>query len=355
MKMVKIITFLTISFLLLGDNFYEDYKEANKFYENGNLIQGRYQLEKVLNEYKDYKEANVLYFKILYNLEDETTYEKIFEKILDLDNESKKEIYEFLLEKEDLEYLEKIYDSTEEKEEIKSSFLEILFDNQRYDKIINKYSTDEYIAKIESQKSKADNNYFTALDYLKKNDVNNSLILLKEAIKKYPFNYRYFLKIGQLYADKKSYNLAEINFKKALNFSDEDKIYLNLFRLYKRTNENNKLYAVSRHILDYQEVKEELKRLYPQNQINEELKILKKEQNKIFLSAYYEKDLEVGNTYNLGRLKDKIIDNKTGEVLYAKKEKLAKIRFFDSQDKILVFHVLEGTQNINLEDNYILY
>ena len=354
-KTVILVTIFIFFIVSYSENLYEEYKKANNEFKKKEFKIAQNRIEKILMEFKEYKEANLLYFKILYEENDIKKLSRIFIKIIENYNDvQKKELFYFLLAKNDILRLEKVYASIENKKDIKEVFFKKLYENKKYNIILEKSGNNKYVKLIEKDKSSANQYFYTALEKLQENKQEKAIELIGKAIKEYPIDYRYYFKLGQIYADKKNYRLAEINLLKALNLVKKDEIYLTLFRLYLKTNDQEKLYKISKNIIFYPEVQNELRKKYKENKSEEKFNILKRKNNVIYISTEDSQKWEIGNTYYLQQKKENFYDRTTGETLLKINEQVARIRVIDKKKRVVIFYILDEYKKINLAVNYII-
>ncbi len=317
-KKIALLVYILIIFNI-NANVFENYQNAKKQFENKSYEQAKFSLEQVLNEVSDYDEAKLLYFKLKYEtgerfdirlINDEffrykkdsaATIARLFYDLLKAKDPIKKELFAYLLTQNELTLLEVVYDSMEDKIPFRDNFLGILFSKKQYKKIINKYPVYSFVRKVEEEKTKADGFYYSALKKLKENSTEEALKLLKEAIITYPENPIYYIKIAQVYADNKNYELAEFNFYEALSYEDREDIKVNLFNIYYAQNQYDKAYTIGKDINHLPEVREKLKSMY-YNQVdnNVYIKVIAKVNNEILADKrpiLTRKNLNVGDTF----------------------------------------------------------
>ena len=163
-KKIGLLIYILIIFNING-NVYENYQNAKKQFENKSYEQAKFSLEQVLNEVSDYDEAKLLYFKLKYEvgerfdirlINDEffrykkdsaATIARLFYDLLKAKDPIKKDLFSYLLAQNELNLLEVVYDSMEDKTPFRDNFLGILFQKKQYKKIINKkeYKNADYI------------------------------------------------------------------------------------------------------------------------------------------------------------------------------------------------------------------
>ncbi|MBN2838712.1 MAG: hypothetical protein JXM74_08165, partial [Fusobacteriaceae bacterium] len=261
----------------INANVYENFQNAKKQFDSKAYEQAKFSLEQVLNEAPDYDEAKLLYFKLKYEtgerfdinlINDEffrykkdsaASIARLFYDLLKAKDPIKKDLFNYLISQGDLTLLEAVYDSMDSRAIYTDSFLKVLYAHKQYGKILKKYPVYAYVRLVEEQKTKADDLYFGALKKLKENDTEEAIKLLKEAVITYPENAVYYIKMGQVYADNKNYELAEYNFFAALSYENREDVKLSLFNIYYAQNEYNKAYAVAKDINYLPEVREKLK------------------------------------------------------------------------------------------------
>ena len=360
----------------INANVYENYQNAKKQFENKSYEQAKFSLEQVLNEVSDYDEAKLLYFKLKYEvgerfdirlINDEffrykkdsaATIARLFYDLLKAKDPIKKDLFSYLLAQNELNLLEVVYDSMEDKTPFRDNFLGILFQKKQYKKIINKYPVYSFVRKVEEEKTKADNFYYSALKKLKENSTEEALKLLKEAIITYPENSIYYIKIAQVYADNKNYELAEFNFYEALSYEDREDIKVNLFNIYYAQNQYDKAYTIGKDINHLPEVREKLKSMY-YNQVdnNVYLKVIAKVNNEILADKrpiLTRRNISVGDTFTLIQAQTIIYDPKTGEKLATRTIPVARVRVSRIEEKLITFTIVEEYMVVLADREYIL-
>lgn len=361
-KKIGLLIYILIIFNI-NANVYENYQNAKKQFENKSYEQAKFSLEQVLNEVSDYDEAKLLYFKLKYEvgerfdirlINDEffrykkdsaATIARLFYDLLKAKDPIKKDLFSYLLAQNELNLLEVVYDSMEDKTPFRDNFLGILFQKKQYKKIINKYPVYSFVRKVEEEKTKADNFYYSALKKLKENSTEEALKLLKEAIITYPENSIYYIKIAQVYADNKNYELAEFNFYEALSYEDREDIKVNLFNIYYAQNQYDKAYTIGKDINHLPEVREKLKSMY-YNQVdnNVYLKVIAKVNNEILADKrpiLTLRNISVGDTFTLIQAQTIIYDPKTGEKLATRTIPVARVRVSRIEEKLITFTIVE--------------
>lgn len=374
-KKIALLVYILIIFNI-NANVFENYENAKKQFENKSYEQAKFSLEQVLNEVSDYDEAKLLYFKLKYEtgerfdirlINDEffrykkdsaATIARLFYDLLKAKDPIKKELFVYLLTQNELNLLEVVYDSMEDKIPFRDNFLGILFSKKQYKKIINKYPVYSFVRKVEEEKTKADGFYYSALKKLKENSTEEALKLLKEAIITYPENPIYYIKIAQVYADNKNYELAEFNFYEALSYEDREDIKVNLFNIYYAQNQYNKAYTIGKDINHLPEVREKLKSMY-YNQVdnNVYIKVIAKVNNEILADKrpiLSRKNLNVGDTFTLIQAQTIIYDPKTGEKLATRTIPVARIRVSRIEEKLITFTIVEEYMVVLADREYIL-
>ena len=374
-KKIGLLIYILIIFNI-NANVYENYQNAKKQFENKSYEQAKFSLEQVLNEVSDYDEAKLLYFKLKYEvgerfdirlINDEffrykkdsaATIARLFYDLLKAKDPIKKDLFSYLLAQNELNLLEVVYDSMEDKTPFRDNFLGILFQKKQYKKIINKYPVYSFVRKVEEEKTKADNFYYSALKKLKENNTEEALKLLKEAIITYPENSIYYIKIAQVYADNKNYELAEFNFYEALSYEDREDIKVNLFNIYYAQNQYDKAYTIGKDINHLPEVREKLKSMY-YNQVdnNVYLKVIAKVNNEILADKrpiLTRRNISVGDTFTLIQAQTIIYDPKTGEKLATRTIPVARVRVSSIEEKIITFTIVEEYKVVLADREYIL-
>ena len=374
-KKIGLLIYILIIFNI-NANVYENYQNAKKQFENKSYEQAKFSLEQVLNEVSDYDEAKLLYFKLKYEvgerfdirlINDEffrykkdsaATIARLFYDLLKAKDPIKKDLFSYLLAQNELNLLEVVYDSMEDKTPFRDNFLGILFQKKQYKKIINKYPVYSFVRKVEEEKTKADNFYYSALKKLKENNTEEALKLLKEAIITYPENSIYYIKIAQAYADNKNYELAEFNFYEALSYEDREDIKVNLFNIYYAQNQYDKAYTIGKDINHLPEVREKLKSMY-YNQVdnNVYLKVIAKVNNEILADKrpiLTRRNISVGDTFTLIQAQTIIYDPKTGEKLATRTIPVARVRVSRIEEKLITFTIVEEYMVVLADREYIL-
>ena len=374
-KKIGLLIYILIIFNING-NVYENYQNAKKQFENKSYEQAKFSLEQVLNEVSDYDEAKLLYFKLKYEvgerfdirlINDEffrykkdsaATIARLFYDLLKAKDPIKKDLFSYLLAQNELNLLEVVYDGMEDKAPFRDNFLGILFQKKQYKKIINKYPVYSFVRKVEEEKTKADNFYYSALKKLKENNTEEALKLLKEAIITYPENSIYYIKIAQVYADNKNYELAEFNFYEALSYEDREDIKVNLFNIYYAQNQYDKAYTIGKDINHLPEVREKLKSMY-YNQVdnNVYLKVIAKVNNEILADKrpiLTRRNISVGDTFTLIQAQTIIYDPKTGEKLATRTIPVARVRVSRIEEKLITFTIVEEYMVVLADREYIL-
>lgn len=374
-KKIGLLIYILIIFNI-NANVYENYQNAKKQFENKSYEQAKFSLEQVLNEVSDYDEAKLLYFKLKYEvgerfdirlINDEffrykkdsaATIARLFYDLLKAKDPIKKDLFSYLLAQNELNLLEVVYDSMEDKTPFRDNFLGILFQKKQYKKIINKYPVYSFVRKVEEEKTKADNFYYSALKKLKENNTEEALKLLKEAIITYPENSIYYIKIAQVYADNKNYELSEFNFYEALSYEDREDIKVNLFNIYYAQNQYDKAYTIGKDINHLPEVREKLKSMY-YNQVdnNVYLKVIAKVNNEILADKrpiLTLRNISVGDTFTLIQAQTIIYDPKTGEKLATRTIPVARVRVSRIEEKLITFTIVEEYMVVLADREYIL-
>lgn len=380
----KKVLFIILSLFIMQNiwssdlNIYDEYQNARKFYFEKDFTKAAFSLEKVLNQVPDYDEAKLLYFKVRYEtgerfkVDIKDSYEfvyrkgegtttsaaKLFYELIKTNDDTRKDLFSYLMLKDETELLEVVYDTLDEKSYLKDIFLEYLFINKEYTKITQKYPDIKYTSRIEENKSKADSYYFAALKMLKENRTMDALSLMRDAVDTYPENYIYYFKMGQVYADNKNFDLAEYNFLKALGFNELNDIKINLFNLYYIQKKYSKAYDISRDISSVPEIREKLKEMYyVQENKDVYIKIISREGNRIGVDKRLitrERELHIGDTFVLNSPLTGIYDEKTGEKLATRMDKTARIRVADIEEKLVTFEIVEEYRVVLVDKEYII-
>jgi len=377
-KLFILLICLILTQNILAINIYDDYQSARKFYFEKDYTKASFSLEKVLNKVPDYEEAKLLYFKVRYEtgerfkVEIKDSYEFVYRKgegattsaaslfyeLIKTNDETRRDLFSYLMLQDETDLLEVVYDSLENKEELQAIFLEYLFVNKEYIKISEKYPELSYTKKIEGNKSKADGYYFTALKMLKENKTIDAMSLLHQAIDAYPENYVYYFKIAQLYADNKNFDLAEYNFLKALSFSDLNEIKENLFNLYYLQGKYDEAYSISRDINNIPKIREKLRDMYyKQDDKNVYVRVITKEGRSLGVDKRLitrERNLEIGDTFLLNTTVPGIYDNRTGERLATRMEPVARVRVSNIEEKLVTFEIVEEYRVVLVDREYII-
>lgn len=256
--------FLLISSIASAQNLYKDFEMSETLYKNGNYKEATEMLEELRKDYPDYFPASYLYYKSMYMEKRGDKAEEIYKQILNSGEEVKEDILNFFIEKEDIYKSEEVYSVVENKLKFRYKMAELMYKHKLYNKVIREYPEKKVIDMIEKDKNAADTLYFKAMAELKINSKNTSAPIeyIENAVKIYPVNYIYYQRLGQLYADKKNFYLAEYNFRKAIEYNDSKEIYLNLFRLYSEYNDYEMIYRIAPFVIDYPEVKLKLRDMY---------------------------------------------------------------------------------------------
>ncbi len=350
-----LLVFIVFSRLLFCENYTVKLEQAKTYYKQKEYLQAVFILEKTLETYPEYKAANILYLKTVYKLQEMSIFEKEYHHITSYEDKYKLDLLDFLISNNEIEKSEILYDSLENNAKIEDRFMKFLYEQGQKKKILEKYKYYKMIDQIEKDKKNAEGKYFEAIQALKSGNRMTALLRLDEAIELFPEEYIYFLKKGQIYADEKNFFLAERNFLKALNLQENDEIYLNMFRIYLDTNDEFKMYEIAKHILDKKEVKKVLKKIYYRQQNERKnVRIVRKENDKIYLDKRLLKNAKIGDAFYLQKDKETLYDMVTGEKLGNVKENIAKIRVYKVLEKVLVFQVLEKFQELDIKSNYII-
>lgn len=356
-KKITIFLFsIILSLNLYSLNLYTEYNDALDYYNKKDYEKALFSLESILNEFPDYNEAKLLYFKTRYNVGNLSNLDRVFSELIETNDEIRKKLLDYLIEKKDEALVERTFLSFNLiSEDSRNSFLNFLYENKSYNKIISKYPDKVYLDKIGEDKKQADSLYYKALEFLRQNKSETSILLMKNAINLYKENYIYYFKLGQIYADAKNFNLSEHYFLESLKYSDSTDIYLNLFNLYYELKNYDKMYTVSKYIYDIEEVRKKLKKVYYTQPVKERyIKIIKKSKHKIYIDSRSIPNLKVGDSFILNKEKEVIYDDKTGEKLALIKNKIARIRVSGFVDKLTIFNIIEESESLELDTIYIL-
>jgi len=352
--LVFVLFFMQIQNIYCVD-YVEDLTKAQNYYDNKEYLQAAFILEKALDSFPEYKAANILYIKTLYKLDMKKEYNLKLQNIFSYEDKYKLDILDFLINNNELEKTEHMYDSLENNEIIKDRFMEFLYKNGKKRKIIEKYNYYKMVDKIEKDKKQAEDKYFKAIQALKSGERMKAVAHLNDTIKLFPENYIYYLKLGQIYADEKNFFLAEKNFIEALKLQEKKEIYMNLFKLYIDTENEQKMYETAKYILGETEVKRVLKEFYyRQQKERKSVRIIREYENKIYLDKRLFKNSMIGDTFYLQQDKDVLYDMVTGENLGNITENIAKIRVYKVLDKMIIFQVLDKYKEFDLKSDYIL-
>lgn len=374
-KSIKYLLYILIIFNI-NANVYDNYQNAKKQFENKAYEQAKFSLEQVLNEVPDYDDAKLLYFKLKYEtgerfdvrlINDEffrykkdsaATIARLFYDLLKAKEPVKKELFTYLMSQNELNLSEVVYDSMEDKTPYRDVFLTYLFEKRQYSKILTKYPVYSFVRRVEDEKTKADGFYYGALTKLKENNTEEAIKLLKQAIATYPETPVYYIKIAQVYADNKNYDLAEFNFYEALSYGDNPEIKINLFNIYYIQNKYNDAYTIAKDINHLPEVREKLKKMY-YNQVdtNVYLKVIAKYNNEILADkrpVTAKRSLNIGDTFTLLQAQTIIYDPKTGEKLATRTIPVARVRVSKIEEKLVTFTIVEEYMVVLADREYIL-
>lgn len=358
-KLTKLILFLFIcQSFLVAENLYEDYTKAEQFYSDKEIDKGIDTISRVLKIYPDYSQAKILYFKLLTEKKDFEKREILFADILKKENDNTKySLYNYIETANDIVSAEKIYFSIENKTKLNDKYIELLFKNKKYKSIASLEIPESkvYLEKIEKNKKNADESYYKAISSLKNNNVDLAISSIRNAINIFPENQVYYIKLGEIYADNKNFFLAELNFKEALKYSDDKKIYEKLFLLYLETKNYDSLYRVSKHISDIPYVKEHMKKITEELAKKVKITVLKREGNLVYIERDVFKDSKIGDSYTISKEKSIIENVNTGEYFGFIPEIYGKIRLFNFSDKVSIFVILEEYKNIIEQDSFYLF
>lgn len=353
-----IITFLIISSIATAENLYKDFEESNTLYKNGNYTEAGELLAEIRENYPDYFPASLLYYKVMYNTKSIKKVEAIYKQILNSNEDIKEDILNFFIEKEDIEKSEEVYLITENKSKFRYRMAELMYKHKLYTKVIREYPEKKVIDMIEKDKNLANSWYFKAMAELKTDAKNSSkpIEYIENAVKSYPVNYIYYYRLGQLYADKKNFYLAEYNFRKAIEYNESKEIYLNLFRLYSENNDYEMIYQIAPFVIEYPEVKIKLKEMHKNRVVfKNKIRVARVEENKyLYIDRRNIVELKAGDGFFIERTKDVIYDKLNGEKLIEITEKVCKVRVYDIKDKIAVFYIVESYIPITTTEDYVI-
>lgn len=374
-KSLKSLIYILMIFNI-NANVYDNYQNAKKQFDNKAYEQAKFSLEQVLNEVPDYDEAKLLYFKLKYEtgerfdirlINDEffrykkdsaATIARLFYDLLKAKEPVKNELFTYLLAQNELNLTEIVYDSMDNKLPYRENFLTYLFAKKQYSKILTKYPVYSFVRRVEEEKIKADGFYYSALKKLKENGTEDAIKLLKEAIVAYPENPVYYIKIAQVYADNKNYDLAELNFYEALSYKDNEEVRINLFNIYYIQNKYDDAYTIAKEINHLPEVREKLKNMY-YNQVDKNvyLKVIAKFNNEILADKrpiLTRRNVNVGDTFTLIQAQTIIYDPKTGEKLATRTVPVARVRVSKIEEKLITFTIVEEYMVVLADREYIL-
>ena len=353
-KSASLVVFILICVTnTLSMDLYKEYKKSEESFLKKEYKKSYFILENVLENHPKYSEAKLLKYKINYELNRNN--ELDFNDLLEDTEEIKENLMEFLLEKKNEKLVEIVYKRLENKKKYKESFMKLLFDKKKYKSILEEYNDINYLEVIEDKKNKADILYFEAIDLIKKNEVNKAKSLLMKAIELFPENTVYYSRLGKVHADRKNYYFAEYYLKKAFEIDNSKENNLNLFNLYMTMKSYDKLYSIADNLIDLPKVRNVLRELYLEDiNSNRGVKFIKRENDKIYLEKKSTRDLSIGDTILVRAETERIRNNTTGEVLGIIKKSVAKIRVYNIIDNIIVFHILEENEKINIENDYYI-
>jgi len=374
-KSLKSLIYILIIFNI-NANVYENYQTAKTQFDNKAYEQAKFSLEQVLNEVPDYDEAKLLYFKLKYETGDRfdvrlvndeffrykkdsaASIARLFYDLLKAKEPIKKELFIYLMTQNELNLSEVVYDSMENKLPYREIFLTYLFEKKQYSKILTKYPVYSYVRRVEEEKTKADGFYYSALTKLKENGTDDAIKLLKQAIATYPENPVYYVKIAQVYADNKNYDLAEFNFYEALSYGDSAEVKINLFNIYYIQNKYNAAYTIAKDINHLPEIREKLKNMYyNQEDTNVYLKVIAKFTNEILADKrpiLTRRNVSIGDTFTLIQAQTIIYDPKTGEKLATRSIPVARVRVSKIEEKLITFTIVEEYMVVLPDREYIL-
>lgn len=353
-----IIIFLIVCSLATAENLYKDFEMSKTLYKNGNYGEAAELIEEIRENYPDYFPASQLYFKLMYTRGDSDKVEGIYKQILNSNEDIKEDILNFFIDKEDIDKSEEVYSVIQDKQKFKYRIAELMYRHKLYTKVIREYPEKKIIDMIEKDKNLADSWYFKAMEELKRNSKDSSkpIEYIETAVKIYPVNYVYYHRLGQLYADKKNFYLAEHNFRKAIEYNDSKEIYLNLFRLYSEHNDYEMIYQIAPIVIDYPEVKIKLKEMYKNRVVfKDKIRVARIENEKyLYIDRRNLKELKIGDGFFIEKTKDVIYDKLNGEKLAEVNEKVCKVRVYDIKDKVALFYIVESYIPITTTEDYVI-
>lgn len=337
------------------ENYVEEYEKAKLMYESNEYEKSNFILEKILYSFKDYKSANILYLKSKYKNNHREYFYNNYNKVFDYDDKYKLELYHFCIENKEIHIAINIYDSIKYKNDIEDDFMKYLYDYGIKSMIVDKYFYYSMLDIIEKDKREAERIYFEAIQDLKKGNRYLAQTKVITAIDIFSENFLYHLKLGQIYADDKNYYLAEKKFLDALELQKAKIVYYNLFKLYAETNNDIRMYEVSKEILDLKEVKRKLREIYIQNQENRiNVRIVKFTDDSVYLNRRGIENVNIGDSFYLVRDSENIVDIVTGEKLATMYENVAKLRVIKKHDKIVIFKIIEKYNDLSVNSEYVL-
>jgi tetratricopeptide (TPR) repeat protein len=336
-------------------NVYDEFQNAQKFYSEKEYVKAAYSLELVLNEVPDYKEAKLLYFKVKFEQNESEALGDIFTSLLKTDDEIRGELFNYLMLNNNEYGFESAYRALENKAPYKDVFLEYLFLNKRYLKILYQYPELEYVKKIEANKQKADEYYYQALSLLKQNKTNEAMALMKKSVEIYPENYIYYFKIGQVYADNKNFELAEHNFYEALSYKEDEEVKVSLFNLYYDQRDFDMVYHTSKSIAHIPEVRKKLKSIYyEQKDEFTRVKVITRWNQQITVDRRQLGLINLGDTFILSAVLPSVFDNRTGEKLATKSIPVARVRVGRIDQKLATLEIIEEYLIVEVDNEYIV-
>lgn len=360
MKKMKNLILLVAYFVFFGIafaeiNVYDEFQNAKKFYSEKEYEKAAYSLELVLNEVPDYKEAKLLYLKVKYETNDPEVLGELFTSLLTTDDKIRGELFNYLMLHNEEGGLERAYNSLEDKSKYKKIFLEYLYLNKRYLKILYRYPVIEYVRKVEANKQKADEYFYQALSLLKQNKTNEAMTLMKKAVENYPENYIYYYKIGQVYADNKNFQLAEYNFYEALKYDDIEEVKVSLLNLYYDQKNYNMVYETSKSIAHLPEVRKKLKAIYYEQKDNfTRVRVITRWNQQITIDRRKMGFLSLGDTFILSSVLPSVFDNRTGERLATRSVPVARVRVSRVDQKLATLEIIEEYIVVEVDQEYLV-
>jgi tetratricopeptide (TPR) repeat protein len=355
-NLILIVAYFVFFALSLAEiNVYDEFQNAKKFYSEKEYVKAAYSLELVLNEVPDYKEAKVLYFKVKLEQDEPEALGEILTSLLTTDDKVRGELFNYLMLRNEEYALESVYRSLEDKAPYRDIFLEYLYLNKRYLKILYKYPEIEYVKKVEANKQKADEYFYQALSLLKQNKTNEAMALMKKSVETYPENYIYYFKIGQVYADNKNFQLAEHNFYEALSYEDSEEVKVSLLNLYYDQKNYDMVYETSKSIAHLPEVRKKLKSIYYEQEDEfTRVKVITRWNQQITIDRRQLGYISLGDTFILSSVLPSVFDNRTGERLATRSIPVARVRVSRIDQKLTTLEIIEEYIIVEVEQEYII-